>query len=329
MNEMEKECGVKEINKPFNKNGSAKLRIECLANYGINIKKEYVEEVTKILFDMVNNSFLKSIKDLKIEDMFNDNSSKIFRLYLEHFSLESTTFSEAHFIVDYFEGFCLNINKKQEISRIFLVKNKEKIKNVLKAFLQDKESLKVIKANLLTKYLQFIFVTQINSGFISLNQKTYMKFTDNSYSDYLVTLDQNNNPGQDEEMLKRVPIPVLLPNLIGNFNTSFSLLLGFMRKSNGFTDYISSYGSVRNSLTTRELKFMIPEMGFLKIGLEARVIAYRDLLKKAFNTKGVMFLTANKDNFKDSIKNAVLYYEQTVYNLNERELEELKTRLEV
>ncbi len=328
MNQMEKDFGLTEMHKAFNKNSSDKLKLECLSNYGIYIKKDYLNEVTNILFDMVNKSFIKEIKKFSIEDMFNVNSSIVFRTYLEHYSLDSTTFSETHFIVDYFEGFCLNIEKKIEISKIFFIKNKEKILKLLKPFLEEKEVLIIKKEALLINLLQFIFVTQINSGHICKDKKTYLKFSELNYSDYLF-----NNALQNGTLLEKdfskISIPYILPNLIENIDCNWNTLVSFMRKSNGFLDYITCYGSVRNDLKTRELKMLVAEIGFQNLSFDLRLKSYKALLKKAFNTKGVTYLEINRNKFKDTIINSILYYEQALYNLNEKELENLKTRLEV
>lgn len=328
MNQMEKEFGLSEVHKGFNKNNSEKLRVECLSNYGIKVKKEYIKEITNILFDMVKNSFLKEIKSFSIEDMFNNNSSILFKTYLQHYSLESTTFSEAHFIVDYMDGFCLNIEKKCEISKIFLIKNKEQILKVLKNFLEDKETISIKKENSFINLLQFIFVTQINSGNICKNKKTYLKFSEFNFSNYLLNGAINNDNLVLEDYFSKIEIPHIIPNVIEEIDCSFSKLSVFMRRSNGFLDYITNHGAIRNDLKTRELKVLANEIEFEKLSIKLREKAYKDLLKKALNTKGISYLNTNYDIFKKCLINAILYYEQIVYNLNKEELIDFKNRLE-
>ena len=329
MNKMEKDFGVTEVHTAFNKNSSEKLRAECLSNYGINVKKEYIKETTNIFFDMVKKSFLKEIKIFSLEDMFNSKSSILFKIYLQHFSLESTTFSEAHFIVDYLDGFCLNIENKCEISKIFFIKNKEQILKTLKPFLEDKEALNIKKENSLVNFLQFIFVTQMNSGNICKNSKTYLKFSEFNFSSYVLNCAIRNENVVLEDYFSRIEIPHVIPNIMEEVDCSFSNLTIFMRKSNGFLDYITNHGVIRNDLKTRELKILLNEIAFEKLSISLREQAYKDLLKKAFNTKGVSYLFNNLDRFKKCLINSVLYYEQVVYNLNETELNELKNKLEV
>lgn len=323
MNQLEQNYGILDINRPFSKRSSAQLRVECLANYGIHVKKEYIEEVTTILFEMVKDKFLNAIKKFSINDMFNNKSHELFKIYLEHYYLESTSFNEACFVVDYFEHSCLDINSKGIISMVFFKKYNTEILSVLKNFLKDQNTINEKKDNLITKYLQFIFVTQMNSSIICKDKKTYLQFQNFNFSEYLLDNCANNT----NEVFQRIEIPNEIPMFLPNATLQMSTIRSLFRRSKGFSDYISDTGMIRNNLTTRELKSLSNEFNFLSFHYDQRLHAYVNLLSKALKVSGLSAMFVNASNFKLTLINSVLYYELIVYNLKEKNLEKLKQDL--
>ncbi len=323
MNQLEQSYGVLDINRVFAKSSSPQLRLETLANYGIHIKKEYIEEATTILFQMVKSKFLNALQTFSITDMFNEKSHLVLRTYLEHYSMESTSYNEAYFILDYFEHSCLNIDKKGVISKIFFKKYNAEILKLLKDFLKDQDTINEKKNNLITKYLQFVFVTQMNSGIICKNNKTYLKFQSLNFSEYLL----NNCNNNTEEEYSNITIPDYLPVFIRNDNYQMASLRAIFRRSKGFDDYIGESGMIRNSLITRELKALSNEVSFINCSYDLRLKAYINLLSKAFKTHGLSGLFANNLTLRESFMNAVVYYESVVYNLNTTQIDKLKRDL--
>lgn len=109
------------VNKFSSKTSKQALFLEC----GYSIKTEVVNNIYETLFAMARKELEEKLEAFSIKDLINEKSPKIFKLYLEYFSLigSDAKYCVYNTLISIEEFLCIDIEKGMSISTKF-IKNK-------------------------------------------------------------------------------------------------------------------------------------------------------------------------------------------------------------
>jgi hypothetical protein len=178
---------------------SEKTKYEKLVSFGLNVKKEYVSEITVDILSHAKKEFLSKLNnEFSISDLISDKSIDILNLYLEFFPLKTNNNSYGYYLVNhrYFLSDILGVNES------YIVQNISIFKEMFSSFLEEELTEKDLKNTyLLFGYFYFSKLIDLSKTYFENNPTYAYSFSKTSFF-FTKNLTVSNNSKAKEKIQK-------------------------------------------------------------------------------------------------------------------------------